>query len=83
MTLTETSRVGPGCYSPREDGVSINTLDCSSCGYRDTCHRIELTASHSWSSRTRTITSATYSHGGEEETTKTCRKCGKTEVSVS
>ena len=80
VTVTETSRVEAGCY---KDGYTVNTLECSKCGHCDTNYRTTLPAGHDWSSRTRTITSATYSHGGEEETTKTCRRCGKTEVSVS
>ena len=80
MTVTETSRVEAGCY---KNGYTVNTLECSKCGHCDTNYRTTLTAGHDWSSRTRTITSATYDHGGEKETTKTCRRCGKTEVSVS
>ena len=41
--------------------------------------------SHDWSSRTRTITAPTCGPGaptcGKDEITKTCRKCGKVEVS--
>ena len=80
VTVTETSRVEAGCY---KHGYTVNTLECSKCGHCDTNYRTTLPAGHDWSSRTRTITSATYDHGGEKETTKTCRKCGKTEVSVS
>jgi hypothetical protein len=34
-----------------------------------------LKPSHDWVHRTRTISHATYTHGGEQVRTKTCRRC--------
>ena len=85
VTVTETSRIEPGCNSPQDDGYTVNTWECSNCGHCDNDHRNKPTrASHAWSSRTRTITAPTTcapGGSGQDEVTHTCRKCNKVEVS--